>query len=102
MVTCLNASRSRDVGDAIPYTVGMIYKNAIPYMVGVFRKKAIPNIFIYEWIFINLATCLNATRSRDVGDAIPYTVGVFRKDAIPYTVGTIYKDAIPLHGRYVL
>jgi len=45
---------------------------------------------------------MNASRSRDVGDAIPYTVGTIYKDAIPYTVGTIYKDAIPLHGRYVL
>ena len=90
MVTCLNASRLRDVGDAIPYMVGTIYKNAIPY------------IIIYGWTFINLGTCLNATRSRDVGDAIPYTVGTIYKDAIPYTVGTIYKDAIPLHGRYVL
>ena len=75
---CLNASRSRDVEDAIPY------------MVGVFHKDAIPYIFMYGWILINLGTCLNATRSRDVGDANPYTVG------------TIYKDAIPLHGRYVL
>ena len=57
---CLNDSRSRDVGDAIPY------------------------IFIYGRTLVNLATCLNASRSRDVGDAIPYMVGVFRKDAIPY------------------
>ena len=34
---------------------------------------------------------MNASRSRDVGDAIPYMVGVFHKDAIPYMVGTIYK-----------
>jgi len=26
---CLNASRSRDVGDAIPYMVGVLYKDAI-------------------------------------------------------------------------
>ena len=38
--------------------------------------------------------CLNASRSRDVGDAIPYMVGVFHKDAIPYIVGVFCKDAI--------
>ena len=36
--------------------------------------------------------CLNASRSRDVGDAIPYMVGVFHKDAIldvPYALRTL-------------
>ena len=28
------------------------------------------------------AICLNALRSRDVGDAIPYKIDVFHKDAI--------------------
>jgi len=38
------------------------------------------------------AICLNASRSRDVGDAIPYIVGVFHKDAIldvPYALRTL-------------
>ena len=50
-------------------------------------------LMYYEY-WQTVAMCLNASRSRDVGDAIPYMVGVFHKDAIPYIVGVFCKDAI--------
>ena len=175
---CLNASRSRDVEDAIPY------------MVGVFRKKAIPYIFIYGWTLINGGNvferfafagcrgrhplhfhiwvnidkfgkvferfaftgcrgrhplhgrcisqgrhpllfhiwmnidkirmiCLNASRSRDVGDAIPYKIDVFHKGVIfnvSYALRTLVnwgnvferfaftgcRRRHPLHGRCIM
>jgi len=62
--------------------------------------------------------CLNASRSRDVGDAIPYMVGVLRKDAIfnvSYAIrilangGNVFerfaftgcRGRHPLHGRCI-
>jgi len=38
-------------------------------------------LMYYEY-WQTVAMCLNASRSRDVGDAIPYMVGVFCKDDI--------------------